>query len=405
MKEFPAMESILKGLRVLDLTDEKASFCSRLLADLGARVCKVERTGGDPDRWKTPFRKQKPGTEPNLAFLYHNMNKEGITLNLEHREGRTLFLRLIREWDIAVETFPPGYLEGLGLEFKRLHAENQGFILATVSGFGLTGPRRSYKSCDLVASAFGGHMAVTGSPQGPPLRLTGNQSYYAASLFASCSILLAVRKRRMTGEGEHLDISLQEAVTSTLDHVMIRYFSQKHIAGREGSGHWDHLFFVLPCRDGAVTMTVFQDWETLLELMDRDGAAEDLRDEKWRNPEFRLEHMDYALEILGRWTRRYTRRELFELGQLMRFPWAPVQTPEEILRCPQLKEREYFTPLDVAPGKKPVPFPSLPFRFSGSRRMPEGGAPAAGRDNHRVYRDELGLDEGEIERLASIGAI
>ncbi|MFH1124761.1 MAG: CoA transferase [Pseudomonadota bacterium] len=396
---------LLTGIRVLDLGDEKAGFCSRLLADLGAQVIKVERPPGDPAGRHSPFPGKEGEPETSLSFLYHNSNKLGITLNLEQGEGRALFRRLLKGRDVVVETFSSGYLEGLGLGYDRLQKENPGLILVTVSGFGLTGPRRSYKSSDLVASAFGGHMSVTGTPEGPPLSLYGNQSYYAASLFAACAILLALRKRKETGEGRHLDISLQEAVTSTLEHVMIRYFFEKVIPGREGGGYGDHPFFVLSCKDGFIQMPLHQHWETLVELMARDGAAEDLADERWQDQRFRTDHMDHVLEVVERWTGLFTMKDLFELGQAMRFPWAPVQAPEEIIGCPHLAKRGYFTKVERAGGNNPILFPGLPFRFSrpvGRRRT---NAPAKGEHNHLIYQDELGLDEREIERLTSIGAV
>ena len=306
------------------------------------------------------FRKGKGGSETHFSDLYSNSNKAGITLNLEHREGRRLFVRLLKGRDVMVETFPVGYLEGLDLGYDRLRRENPGLILASVSGFGRTGPRRAFKSCDLVASAFGGHMFVTGRPVSPPLRLYGNQSYYAASLFAACAVLLALRKRKRTGVGEHLDISLQEAVTATLEHVMVAYFSEKVICKRQGEGYGDHPFFVLPCKDGFIQMPIHQHWETLVALLDRDGAAEDLSDERWQDERFRTEHMDHVLEVVERWTGLFTRKDLFELGQAMRFPWAPVQKPEEIVKCPHLKERGYFTRVEGNDRGDPVLFPGLP---------------------------------------------
>jgi crotonobetainyl-CoA:carnitine CoA-transferase CaiB-like acyl-CoA transferase len=251
-------DSLLKGLRILDLADEKGSFCSKILADLGARVIKIEKPGGDPARKKGPFLKDTERPHPSLSFLYNNTNKLGITLNLERSEGRELFLRLTRECDVVVETFSPGHIEELDLGYEVLKKTCPGLILVSISGFGQSGPRKSHKSCDLVASAFGGQMYVTGAPPSTPLKIYGEQSYYSASLFAAIGILLALRKRRLTGQGDHIDISLQEAVTSTLEHVMVRYFFENIIPDRQGSQHWNHLFHVLPCKDGFIQLTLFE---------------------------------------------------------------------------------------------------------------------------------------------------
>ena len=394
--------NLLKNLRVLDLADHRGSFCSRLLADLGAQVIKVERPGGDPDR-REEDRGERCGGEMSPAFLYHNRNKLGVTLDLERKEGRRLFLRLVKSQDVVVHTFFPGYLERLGLGYDRLKIERSDLILAALSGYGNSGPKQFYKSCDLVAAACGGHMAVTGRPGGAPLRLYGNQTYYAACLFGACAILLALHRKNRTGEGEHLNISLQEAATATLEHVMVRYFSENIVPKREGGAHWDNLFHMLPCKDGYIQMTVFEDWDTLLELMDRDAAAADLTEARWEDASYRLLHKDHVLEVLGRWTRRFTRKELFELGQCMRFPWGSVQRPDEILSCSHLWDRGFFS--KEAGESDGDLFLGLPFRLSGSEGRRKRGAPTVGEHNHLIYGGEVGLDDGEVERLTTMGII
>ncbi|MCJ7786176.1 MAG: CoA transferase, partial [Desulfobacterales bacterium] len=185
-------KGILEGLQILDLADEKASFCSKLLADLGARVIKIERPGGDPSREMGPFLEHLPNSERSLFFYHNNTNKLGITLNLEYKDGKEIFLKLLQNTDIVVESFPPDYLRQKGLGFDVLSRVNLKLIQVSVTGFGESGPRSQYKSCDLTASAFGGQMYVTGSPSTPPLKPFGDQSYYTASLFAAVSILLAL---------------------------------------------------------------------------------------------------------------------------------------------------------------------------------------------------------------------
>jgi crotonobetainyl-CoA:carnitine CoA-transferase CaiB-like acyl-CoA transferase len=401
MNGFAGGGNILNHLRVLDLADQRGSFCSRLLADMGAQVIKVEVPGGDPARWRPEPGDVKPAINP--AFSYHNRNKRGVTLNLAHEEGRLLFLKLVTSQHVIVDTFAPGYLEGLGLGDDRLAEKNPGLICVTLSDFGNSGPNRFHKSCDLVASAVGGHMAVTGKPAGAPLRLYGNQTYNAACLFAACAILMALHKKNRTGKGAHLTISLQEAVSATLEHVMVRYFSENTVPKREGGGHWNHLFEMLPCRDGHIQMTVFENWDTLLELMDQDGAAADLTETRWQDPSYRLVHKDHLLDILGQWTRRFTRKELFDLGQLLRFPWGPVQRPDEILVCPQLSDRGFFQKTE---GESAYDlFLKMPFKLSGSYPGRNRDAPSVGEHNYPVYRDEAGLDDGQIERLVSRGII
>ena len=241
-------EGLLHPIRILDLADEKASFCSKLLADLGAFVIKIEKPDGDPSRQIGPFLEKSPSPEASLFFWHSNTNKRGITLDIEKNEGKEIFFMLLKKADVVVESFAPGYLEKLGLGFDALREVNPRLILASVTGFGQNGPRSQYKSCNLVASAFGGQMYVSGSPSTPPLKAHGEQSSYVTSLFSAIGILLALRKRSLGGKGEHIDISSQECVASTLDHVLVRYFYDRIIPKRQGNLSWNNSSFILPCK-------------------------------------------------------------------------------------------------------------------------------------------------------------
>ena len=405
MKIKDEKKGLLSGIRILDLADEKASFCSKLLADLGAYVLKVEKPGGDPSRRIGPFLGGSPHPEKSLFFYYNNINKLGITLNLQHIEGKKIFCRLVERTDIVVESFSPGYLGALGLGFAMLSEINPKLILVSVTGFGENGPRSQYKSCDLVASAFGGQMYVSGSPSTPPLKAFGEQSYYTASLFAAVGILLALRKRAQSGRGEHIDISLQEAVVSTLDHVMIRYFYEKVVPKRQGSLYWNNSFCILPCKDGHILLTLFQQWETLVEWIDSEGMAEDLRDEKYREEEYRFRHVDHIIEVLKRWTKNYSTHELFEMGQVMRFPWAPVNAPEEVLHNPQLKARGFFINIEHPELNRSIPYPGAPYKINRASIDRWKRAPSIGEDNFQIYEKELGISQEELKRLASLNVI
>jgi len=395
----------LKGIKVLDLADEKASFCSKLLADLGAEVIKVERPGGDPSREMGPFVEDYHYPENSILFFHNNTNKLGITLNLEHEDGKKIFRKMVQRTDIVVESFVPEYLEERGLGFDVLTHVNPRLILVSVTGFGQGGPRSHYKSCDLVASAVGGQMYVTGSPITPPLKPFGMQSYHTASLFAAVSILLALKKRTGTGKGDHIDISLQEAAASTLDHVMVRYFYDNVIAKRQGAVYWNYSFCVLSCKDGHILLAPFQQWETLIEWMDSEGMAGDLKDEKYREEEYRNSRMDHILQVIEQWTKTHTAQELFESGQLMRFPWAPVSSLKEVLNSPQLKAREFFIDVEHGEMKKSISYAGSPYKFG---HVPAGRwkrAPLIGEDNVRIYQEELGLSSEELQRLSSLGVI
>jgi len=394
---------LLTGLRVLDLTGQKAAFCSKLLADMGAYVIKVERPGGDTSRNTGPFMGNEPHPEKSLSFFYNNTGKSGITLNIEHKEGKKIFLALVKKNDVIVESFSPGYLDKLGLGFESLTRINPKIILASVTGFGQTGPRKDYKSCDLVASAFGGQMSVTGSFK--PLKNYGEQSYLTASLFAATGILLALRKQRMTGKGDHLDISIQEAVASTLEHVMVRFFHENIIPKRQGSLHWDNLFHIFECRDGFIQITLFDKWETFVEWMDSEGLAQDLVKQDYLDKTYRINRLDHIIKIIENWTKTHTVKELFELGQLMQFPWARVDTLKKIIKSPQLKARGFFK--DVCPARNDIikKCPGLPYQFDSKPNPSVVKAPLTGEDNLNLYEKELGFSKEKLEELSSMGII
>lgn len=325
--------SALSDYRVLDLTDEKARLCPRYLADMGAEVIRIE----------------KPGTTP--PFHWENLGKQSVTLDIELKAGRELFQKLIEKADVLVESHPSGYLETLGLGYPQLTKINPRLIMASITPFGRDGPYRDYKSCDLVASALGGQLYVTGEPEKPPLKPFGNQSYYLASLFAAIGVLLALMSRHSSGKGQHIDISLQECVAAALDHVLVRYFYQDTVAKRQGSLHWNNAFCVFPAQDGYILLSLFYQWQTLVEWLASEGMAEDLTDEKWRDREYRLQHLDHVIEVLERWTKTHPAPQLVEKGQLMRFPWAEVASIADLLASPQLEERGFWLEIEHQ-GKK-----------------------------------------------------
>ncbi len=405
MKVQQTKNKLLGGIQILDLSDEKASFCTKLLADIGARVIKIERPGGDPSRKHRPFWGKASHPENSLSFCYNNTNKLGITLNLEHDDGKLLFSRLVERTDIVVESFYPGDLEKLGLGFEVLKKINPALILVSITGFGQEGPRKGFKSSDLVASAFGGQMYVTGISTAKPLKLYGQQPSLIASLFGATGILLALRKRRRSGKGEHIDISIQEAVTASLEHVMVRFFHENIIPARQGNLHWNHLFHIFPCKDGFIQITLFEGWETLVEWMDSEGMAENLKDEKWRDEQYRRKHIDHIIKVLGKWTKTHTNNELFELGQLMRFSWAPVQTPEQITGCPQLKTREFFVNIEHPEEGDILKYPWVPYKFRPPITTPYKRAPRIGEDNVQIYNKELGVSKNKLNMLSASGVI
>ena len=370
------VNGLLAGICILDLADEQGSFCSKLLADLGATVIKIESPAGDPSR-------------ASKLFKYHNLNKLGITLDLQGPEGNFLFRRLIRNADALVESFSPGHLEALHLGFKQLRRINPQLIHLSITGFGQTGRKRAYHSCDSVQAAFGGQMHVSGLPTGKPLKLFGPQSCYAASLFGANALLLSLRQRKITGRGRHIDLSMQEAVASTLDHVMIDYFQDRMTPGRPTHDLHPESFFTFPCKDGYIEIPLLRNGDTLLELINSETTATKELGAEWKDAAYRKKHYHLFYTAVTGWTTRHTKRELFHLGQAMGFPWAPVESPEEVLRSPQLKARRFFVRTEPAAKNRSLSVPGLPYKFSTFSPLPPKPAPSRGEHNRQVLKMSL----------------
>lgn len=381
------------------MADASAGFCSKLLADLGANVTKIENPAGDGARKFKPFFKGgEPGQE-SLFFHYHNQGKRGITLNLKKPEGRDLLRRLVRNYDVIIETFRPGYMKNIGLGFKRLQKTNPRLIMVSITGYGQSGPKSGYKARGFTASAAGGQMHVCGSPSGPPLEAFGEQPYYISSLFAATSVMLAVRKASQTGKGSHIDLSLQEAVASTLDHVLVRYFNDNEVAERQGDRHWNDAFKILPTKDGHILASPFMAWPTIVDWMSGQGMQGDLNDNKWDSEDYRTEHAGHVFDTMGKWSKTRTTKDLFQTAQLMRLPWAPVCDLKDVTQNPQLAARKFFRRSDDDRSGQPGQDIRPPWIFSGSQQAEPKQAPELGHHNLEVFHKELGLSLEEIETL------
>jgi crotonobetainyl-CoA:carnitine CoA-transferase CaiB-like acyl-CoA transferase len=403
----------LSGLRILDLADEKGMFGTKLLADMGAEVIKVERPGGDPTRNIGPFFGNTSHPEKSLYFWYYNANKLGITLNLEKAPGRQIFRRLVARSDVVVETFPPNYLSALELDYPHLSELNPALIMTSITNFGQSGPYRDYQSSDIVASALGGQAYLcgepdlypkksgdfSGSPDLHPINPYGEQAYLIASLFGAIGTLLAWHYRCLTGQGQQVDISMQESVTATIEPAHIRYYYDGVVTQRQGGWQWNHAFGIFPCRDGYILLSLFQQWETLIEWLDSEGMAGDLKEAKWQSQEVRQREIDHIIQIIGQWTNHHSAAELVELGQLMRFPWAEVCSIDELAQSPQLEARNFFAQVSHPELKTAFRYPGSP-RGQITRR-----APLIGEHNEEILGRELGISGEKLNQLAEEGVI
>jgi benzylsuccinate CoA-transferase BbsE subunit len=397
-------EGALRGRRVLELADETGVYCGKLLADMGADVLKIEPPGGDETRAFPPFLRDEPGADRGLFFLYMNTSKRGLTLDLERAEGQALFRRLAATADLIVETLPPGRLHALGVGQGSLREASPRLVVTSITGFGQTGPYRHYRSSDLVAAALGGAMYVTGAAEDAPVRLAGHQACVTASTCAAASSVIAMLHASLTGAGQDVDISMEEA-TVAATHIcgVGKWLADGIVARRAGTS----LFNSTPsgtyrCRDGLVYLMVNRPlhWQALArwvhEVTDNDGILDPLFD----GPSSRRQpYRDILDGWIGQLTARLTVDEVYREGQRRHLAITPVSTAGDVVDDAHLAARGYF----VALG--PLRYPGAPYRLSETPWRLARPAPRVGEHNDEVYRGELGLSADDCAALARQGVI
>ena len=272
-------QAALDGVRVLDFTHHVAGpYCTKLLADFGADVVKVERPGGgDAARGMGPFAHDEPHQEMSLPFLYLNTSKRGVTLNLKSRMGRDIALTLAAKADVVVENFSPRVMPSLGLGYDAISAVNPDVIMVSISNFGQTGPYRDYRATEIVEYALGGMAYIFGSQDREPLVHAYNQAQFKAGTNAASAAAIAVFQRMMTGRGEYVDVSIQESMVTALRDTASVYTYQGGIKTRAAAYTGEIPRGPASAGDGYVVPIVFGgvDWADLSEFLEAPALADE----------------------------------------------------------------------------------------------------------------------------------
>ena len=395
----------LAGLRVLDLSTHRAHLCARLLADMGADVIKVEPPAGDEGRRIGPFYNDLPHHDRSLWFWFYNLNKRSLTLDLARPRGRELALALARSADVVIESFAPGEIARLGLGWEQLHGANPALILLSIAPFGQTGPYRDFAADDTVITALSGMLYVNGSPGRPPVRPLGLQAYHSAAYYGAIAAMTALLARDFSGEGQWIDLSMQEATASAVEHVAGSYFGQNQVEPRRGTLHWSRFFRVGKCRDGYIMHCTLGDWTSLIEWVNGDGKAQDLVEPAWNDVMYRSIHAEHLFDVLDEWVKDYNRDELLERAQLLRQPYAIVQRPEALFDDEQLDARGFFAEVEHPELGRSFLYPGAPYLFNGTPWRAYRRPPLLGEHTGEILRDELQIDSDEMAALRAEGVI
>lgn len=391
----------LAGITVLDLTRVLSGpHCTMMLADMGARVIKVERPGaGDETRaWGPPFL----GRE-SAYFLGTNRNKESLTLDIKHPRGRAVIDRLLDRSDVLVENFRPGTLARLGLDYPTLAPSRPRLVYASISGFGQTGPRREEPGYDAVIQAEGGLMSVTGDPDGPPYRVGVAIADLVAGLLAAQGVALALYARERSGRGQYVDIGMLDSVASILSYHASMQLTTGTRSSRVGNRHVTIApYDIFSAGDGDFFLAVGNDeqFQRLCAVLEQPAICSDPAFAT--NPARVVNHVPlrrrlapiFASRPRGHWTEVLTRAGV---------PCGAVRDVAEALADPQLLAREMVQAVEHATAGT-LRVLGVPIKLSETPGSVRSAPPVLGQHTVSILR-EIGLADGDIERLRSDGVI
>lgn len=405
-------DSIINPHRILDLTEGGCMIGGRILADLGADVIKIEQPGGSPSRI-APFYRDDPDPEKSLYWFAYNMNKRGITLDITKTDGQEIFKKLVKSADVVIESFEPGYMHGFGLGYEDLSKLKPDIIMTSISLFGQTGPKAHYKGSDLTAWASGGFLYICGDPDRAPTWIGFPQASLHAGAEAAAGTMTALWHRRNTGEGQHVDVSVQECVVACnfntpemwdLNKVEFTRFSRGINIGTAGvkTSH------VHRCKDGYVLVVMqggvepfVSSLKALVTWMAEEGMAEDwLKGMDWAKDydasKLTQDIVDRVESAVGKFLLTKAKQELYDDGALKRrILLAPMGTAKDIWENAQLKSRDFWIQVEHPELGGALNYPGSFVRLNGDQLKHHRRAPLIGEHNVEVYT-ELGITREDL---------
>jgi crotonobetainyl-CoA:carnitine CoA-transferase CaiB-like acyl-CoA transferase len=395
----------LADVTVLDFTQLLTGpFCTKMLADFGADVIKIERPGrGDPGRLLSPFPNGERHPEKSATFRHLNANKRGVTLNLASEEGVHIARELAREADIVVESFKPGVMQRLGLDYDTLLTVNPQLTMISISNFGQTGPYRDYKLSEIVLYAIAGPMIATGQPDREPLKLAATVSLLQAGYLASVAVLGAFHLARYNNAPQYIDFSIMEAEAGNMDRrlpSMTSYQYTGQVARRERSltagGYPSGTY---PCADGYFSLTGGRRiFPRIAKMLGRPELADDPRYATPMAQSDPAAREEFESEIWFPWVLERTKQEILLAAQNAGVMCGVVNTPADTLNSPHFAARGYFQPVEH-PVAGTHRFPTAPFKMSRTPHSIRRPAPLLGQHTAEVLQERLGYSDAQLAEL------
>lgn len=401
------MKRLLKDIKVIDFTWIGAgSYTTKLLADLGADVIKIETSARlDSLRVARPFKDRISGVNRSGYFADRNTSKRSITVNVKHEEGLKLVKQLIAHADLVTNNFTPGVMEKLGLGYEVLKEIKPDVIFASMSMQGMTGPERNYLGYGLTIGAMTGFQHLTGLPDREPAGTgTNYPDHIPNPSHAAFAILAALRHKRRTGQGQYIDIAQTEPTLSLLGPWIMNYAVNGELDNRRGNTHPEMApHGVYPClgddRWIAIAAATDKQWAALRQAL---GLSDEAR---WANVEGRIADRDALDQAIAECTRKREPKALMEVLQAAGVAAGTVHDARDVLRNDaQLAWRGHWVEFDH-PEMGPSTYNAPPFRFSDAESTPSSPAPLLGQHTREICGEMLGLSDAEIERLMGCGAL
>jgi len=411
-------DRMLEGYRALDLTDEKGFLCGKILAELGVDVIKVERPGGDRARNIGPYWHDQTDPGKSLYWFAYNSSKRGITLNLEAEEGKNIFRNLVRTADFIIESFAPGDLDKLGFGYSELSRIKKDIVLTSITPFGQKGLYSHYQATDLTIMGMAGELFLTGDSDRRPVNMSLPQACLHAGADAAVGCMLAHHHRRKTGEGQHVDISMQQSAAWFLAQTIPHWDVEKLILGRVGtyrtSSRGTLQRQVWPCKDGFVFFFMIggqqgaKTCRQLVKWMNEEGMANEfLQTYEWERFDMASatqELIDRISQPIAKFFKTRTKKEALVAAMSRNISICPLMGMEDLLVDPNLAARGFWMQLEHSELQATIPYPKQFARSSENEMATRFRAPLIGEHNAEIY-GELGLKPERIAELKQAGVI
>ena len=357
----------LKGVRVIDLTDERGIYGAKLLADLGADVVRPEPTTGDPLRARGPHIESQTTQTSSLWHAFFASNRRFVSLDLATSNGSTQLQNLIAHAEIVLLCKDAFAVNEADLAAAKLARPE--LIVIDVSSFGTSGPWADYLGPDIVAGALGGAASTTGDVDTPPLKGFGEMNFMISGAYVAIAALSALAHVRATGQGQSVGVSVHECIASCLEQVFMFYWYEKtlnrpegKVLPRRGALHWSDAYTVLNGKGGSIMATPAPDFDRQLMWWIEEGVHDDLIDPKYMQPENLRARTLRAMEVMTDWVAEKDVEALFFEAQSRHSPYGWVLPLEKVAENPQLEAREWYVPYQI--GDQTFNAPGAPYRFS-----------------------------------------